>query len=192
MALNRTALLVLLFSLCGLLQAAPTDRYEELTGDQDDFDALEKEWKESTTDIPPLPDDGAWSEVPVDTLPKTQKAYLDLNTLSVSHKDYVVRYWLLVRSNAGGYRATFEGIRCATKEFVIYAYGDPKRDPAVRKVKAPKWKKYGRTKRADYRVELAHDIFCTGEIPRQLRQIKQGVKGLFEAHNPFDNWTNDD
>ena len=192
MILHNTVLLVCLLTLVGLTQAEPTDRYEELTGEQDDFDSVEKVWHESTTDVPPLPDERAWSEVPLDALPDGQKAFLDLDTLTVSKKDYVVRYWLLIRSKAGGYRATFEGLRCATKEYVIYAYGDPRRKPAVRRVKQPKWKSYGRSKRSDYRVELGHDLFCSGEVPRRIPQIEQGIRGLFEAHNPFDNWTNDD
>jgi len=190
--LQRAVSAMLLFFLFGQPHAAPTDRYEEITGEHDDFEVIEREWKESAGEIPPLPDDGAWSEVRLDSLPKNQRAFLDMSTLSVSKKDFVVRYWLLVRSNAGGYVATYEGLRCATKEYVVYAYGHPKRKPVVRKVKMPKWKDYGRMKRSGYRVELARDVFCTGETPRQPRQIEQALRGLFESHNPFDNWANDD
>ncbi len=190
--MKQLVFLALLFAVSGVLQAAPTDRYEELTGDQDDFEAKVKEWKESTTDIPPFPEEDAWKQLQLDVLPKNQQGFLAMDSLSISDKDYVVRYWLLIRSTAGGYTATFEGLRCSTKEYVIYAYGDPRRKPVVRKVKLPKWKKYGRMKGANYRVELADDFFCTGEIPRQRRQIEQAVRGLFEQHNPFDNWTNDD
>ncbi len=189
--MKPVVLLALLFSLTSLLHSAPTDRYEELTGDQDDFEANVKEWKESFTQIPPLPDDGAWAQVQIDSLPANQRAFLDLGTMSISDKDYVVRYWLLVRSTAGGYTATFEGLRCGTGEYAVYAYGNPRRDPAVREVKKPKWKKTSHT-RSGYRAELADDVFCSGGVPRERYQIEQAVQGRFEQLNPFDNWTNDD
>ncbi|WP_456415945.1 CNP1-like family protein [Thiolapillus sp.] len=189
--MKQVVFLALLLFAMGLSQGAPTDRYEELTGEQDDFEANPKEWKERFSGVPPLPGEGAWTSVRVDSLPKNQRAFLDTNTLSVSDKDYVVRYWLLIRSTAGGYTATFEGLRCGTEEYVIYAYGNPRRKPAVREVKTPKWKEIGGARSA-YRKELAKDVFCTGGVPRERYQIEQAMKGLFEQLNPFDNWTNDD
>ncbi|WP_456379070.1 CNP1-like family protein [Thiolapillus sp.] len=189
--MKPVVLLALLFFVAGVLHSAPTDRYEELTGDQDDFEANVKEWKESRSEIPALPDDDAWTQVQIDSLPKNQRAFLDMSTLSISDKDYVVRYWLLVRSTAGGYTATFEGLRCGTGEYVVYAYGNPRRKPAVREVRKPKWKGIGGVRSA-YRKELAEDVFCTGGVPRQRYQIEQAVQGRFEQLNPFDNWTNDD
>ena len=192
MGIKQVVLLVGLFAISNLIHGKPTDRYEELTGEQDDFEVIEKEWKEGASEIPPFPDDEMWQPVQIDSLPKHQKAFLDINSLSVSDKDFVVRYWLLIRSKAGGYMASFEGLRCATKEYIVYAYGNPRRDPVVRKVKRPKWKRFGRSRKFDYRVELAEDFFCTGEIPRHRYQIEQAIKGLYEQLNPFDNWTNDD
>lgn len=189
--MKPVVLLALLFSVTSLLHSAPTDRYEELTGDQDDFEVNVKEWKERFSGIPPLPEDDAWTQVQIDSLPENQRAFLDMGTLSVSDKDYVVRYWLLFRSTAGAYTATFEGLRCGTEEYVVYAYGNPRRKPAVREVKTPKWKAIGGARSA-YRKELAEDVFCTGGVPRERYQIEQAVKGLFEQRNPFDNWTNDD
>jgi hypothetical protein len=190
--IKQLAVSILLAGAVAGLQAAPTDRYEEVTGEFDDFDGEVKEWKESLSEIPPLPGDGDWQNIQVDALPKNQHAYLDMKTLTISDKDFVVRYWLLIRSSAGAFTMTYEGLRCSTGEYIVYAYANPGRKPVMRKVKMPKWKKYGLLKQSGYRVELAEDFFCTGEIPRQKRQIEQAGKGLFEEHNPFDNWTNDD
>lgn len=192
MRIKQLMISVLLIGFAAGIQAAPTDRYEEMTGEFDDFDGEVKEWKESFSEIPPLPQDSDWRQIRVDALPKNQTAYLDMNTLAISHKDFVVRYWLLIRSKAGAFTISYEGLRCSTKEYIVYAYANPRRKPVVRKQKMPKWKKYGLLKKGDYRAELAEDFFCTGEIPRQKRQIEQSARGLFEAHNPFDNWTNDD
>ncbi len=179
--------------LCGgALCAAPTDRYEELTGEQDDFDADVREWQEFRTEIPPLPEEDSWMPVSVDALPKNLHAYLDLNTLNLSDKDFVVRYWLLIRSDRGGHTATWEGVRCGTGEYVVYAYGYMNRKSPVRPVKQPKWRALSGRGGSNYRQELATDVFCAGTEPRKKFQVEQAVKGLYESHNPFNNWMNDD
>ncbi|WP_456448877.1 CNP1-like family protein [Thiolapillus sp.] len=184
--------LISLLLCAGGLLAAPTDRYEELTGDQDDFEADVKEWKEFRTEVPPVPADDAWTPVSIDALPKNLHAYLDMNSLNVSDKDFVVRYWLLIRSDKGAYTASFEGVRCSAREYILYAWGYKKRTPPVRPVKQPRWRPLGNGRSGNYRQELAEDVFCAGETPRRKYQIKQAVKGLYEAHNPFNNWMNDD
>jgi len=179
--------------LCvGGLWAAPTDRYEELTGEQDDFEADVKEWKEFRTEIPPLPEDDAWTEVPLDALPKNMHAFLDMDSLNRSDKDFVLRYWLLIRSDKGAYTATWEGLRCSAREYVIYAWGYKNRKVALRRAKQPRWRPLSAQSSGNYRLELADDVFCAGETPRRKFQIEQAVKGLYEAHNPFNNWMNDD
>ncbi|WP_457673469.1 CNP1-like family protein [Thiolapillus sp.] len=185
-------MLFILLLACAGVSAAPTDRYEELTGEQDDFEADVKEWKEFRTEVPPFPPEDAWVPVSLDSLPEKLHAYLHMDSLNVSDRDFVVRYWLLVRSERGGYTATFEGVRCDTREYVVYAYGDPRRSPAIRKVKLPKWRSLWGQKSGNYRQELAEDVFCAGETPRRKYQMEQAVKGLYEAHNPFNNWMNDD
>ena len=178
--------------LWGAGVAAPTDRYEELTGEEDDFKVIEKSWEESTARIPPLPAEKNWQEIRIDALPKGQHLYLDLSSLYIDKKDWVVRYWLLVRSDAGAFNATFEGMRCVTKEFVIYAYGVKDREPSVRQIKQPKWKKVGHRRQFNFRDELRADVFCAGETPRTKPEIEASAKGAYEYLNPFNNWVNDD
>ena len=192
LSLPRISLLL----LCGLLLGqggvnAATDRYDEITRDQD-FDVVEKPWKEERGEIPPLPGQGDWTEVRLDTLPKNQHAFLDLNSLGVGRQDQVVRYWIRIRSNGGGEMITYEGMHCGQRNYIVYAYAHPRRKPPVRKVSLPKWKPVeGRALNA-YREELMRDVFCSGEVPRTLRQIRQAARGRYEQMNPFDNWTNDD
>ncbi len=172
--------------------AEPTDRYEELTGEQDDYEVVGKNWIESGSKVPPMPQQGDWSPVRMDSLPENQHAYIDMHSLRLNRKDYVVRYWLLIRSNGGGFSATFEGMRCATGEYIIYAYGYKDREPPLRKLSLPKWRRISKVNGFNYRAELQQDVICAGETPRSERQIGQAVKGLFEQHNPQDNWSNDD
>ncbi len=174
-----------------LAWAAPTDRYEELTGEHDDFDVEEKPWQEERGAVPPLPESG-WTEVQLDSLPPRQHAYLALDGVTVGEKDQVVRYWLSIRSEGGGEMTTYEGIHCGRRGFIVYAYGRPGRKPPVRKARHPWWKPLEAVHGLRYRLELAEDVFCSGEVPRTLRQIRQAAQGRYEQANPFDNWTNDD
>lgn len=188
----KSTLLLFLLAAPVFCLAQPTDRYEELTGEQDEFDAVEKEWVEGRYEIPPLPEEKEWTPVQIDALPVNQHAYLHMKSLQRSDKDLVVRYWLLLRSDGGGYSAAYEGTRCATEEYITYAWGREKRQPQVRKVKQPRWKPIGIRKQGNYREELTRGIFCSGAVPRTRRQIEQSVQGRYEKMNPFDNWTNDD
>lgn len=181
---------MILFSQGVLAEA--TDRYEELTGEEDDFDVVEKPWKEYRREVPPLPGKEQWQPVRLDSLPKSQHAFIDLGSLDIGSRDQVVRYWLAIRSDAGGAMTTYEGIHCGNRNFIIYAYGYPDREPHVRPVRNPKWKPVSGQRTAPYRWELMQDVLCSGEVPRTLRQIGQAAKGRFEKMNPFDNWTNDD
>ena len=45
----------------GVLHSAPTDRYEELTGEADDLRYSGEEWQESETKIPDLPPESGWA-----------------------------------------------------------------------------------------------------------------------------------
>ena len=176
----------------GASWAAPTDRYEELTGEEDDFEVIEREWKEQATEVPPLPEADRWRAVRLDELPPGQQAFIDLHSLTIGEKDLVIRYWLSIRSKGGGRMTSFEGLHCGKKAFVVYAWGNPRREPAVRKVRRPVWKPVREQRHAPWRWELMWDVLCSGEVPRTPRQIEQAVEGRYEQMNPFDNWTNDD
>ena len=182
--------LLILFS--APLLAEPADRYEEMTGEQDEFDVVEKPWKEERGEIAPLPGKGDWVPVRLDTLPRNQNAFIDLKTLTIGRRDQVVRYWLSIRSNAGGNMTTYEGLHCGNRNYIIYAYAYPQRKPPLRPVREPKWKPVKDWGGSAYRWELMKDVLCSGEVPRTPRQIGDAAKGRFEKMNPFDNWTNDD
>lgn len=188
--LTATGFILLLF-ITAFAMAKPTDRYEEITGEQDDFDVIEKPWLESGIQVPELPNDAAWSPVPMDSLPKTQQLALDKNTMKVDQKDWVVRYWVLIRSTGGAYNAAYEGIRCTTNEFIIYAYGQNKREPNVKRVREPRWMDVGQRRKGNYRRELVDYFFCAGEVPRNIKQIEQAIDGVFELMNPYEEITDD-
>ncbi len=185
-------LFLLAFLLLPVVHAAPTDRYEELSGEEDDFHFEGKPWKEVRGEIPPIPGEKHWTPVRMDTLPKHQRAFIALDSVSVGKEDQVVRYWISIRSDGGGRMTTYEGMHCGQKRYIVYAYGHPHRKPPFRKVRDPKWKSVFGRGPFRYRVELMTDLFCAGATPRTPRQIRQSAAGRYQKANPWDNWTNDD
>jgi len=182
-------ILLLFVATCAM--AKPTDRYEELTGEQDDFDVIEKPWEESAFQVPELPADDGWVNFPMDSLPATQKLALSKNNITIDKKDWVVRYWVLISSTGGAYNAAYQGVRCRTREFVTYAYGQKNREPRVTLVKEPRWTDIGKRRKGNYTEELARYIFCSGEVPRTPREMEQAIDGRFELMNPYQDYFDD-
>lgn len=187
---TATGLILLLFIAASAI-AEPTDRYEEVTGEEDDFDAIERPWQESTIKVPKLPADDDWDTIPMDSLPATQKLALGKNSILIDKKDWVVRYWLLITSTGGAYNASYQGLRCRTRQFVTYAYGQKDQDPKVTPVKEPRWTDIGPRRRGNYHHELAHYIFCSDEVPRTPKQMQQAIDGVFELTNPYQEYFDD-
>lgn len=187
---TATGLILLLFVAASAI-AEPTDRYEEVTGEEDDFDTIERPWQESAVKIPGLPADDDWDTIPMDSLPATQKLALGKNSIRIDKKDWVVRYWLLIRSTGGAYNASYQGLRCRTRQVVTYAYGQKDQDPEVTPIKEPRWADIGNRKRGNYLHELAHYIFCSGEVPRTPKQMQQAIDGVFELANPYQEYFDD-
>ncbi len=175
----------------GWIAAAPTDRYEELTGEQDDFDAVQPEWHEQRGPVPPLPAESDWQAVRLDALPSGQAAFIDLGSLSVG-PDGVVRFWLQVRSRGGARMIQYAGVHCGRGERVTYAWGHPGRKPPVKLVAQPRWRPLSARAMDAWWRELADDVLCSGEVARTPRQIGQAARGRYEQMNPWDNFTNDD
>ena len=184
-------LLALLAGLAGPWAAAQerddTDPYWRFRESNEYDESLRTPWQEQATDVPGLPADDDLSRVRLDGLPPGMTAYLHVPTLSVGD-DHVLRYWLVIKGDGGGYNATFEGTRCAGKEYRVYAYGYPRRDPPVVKTGDAPWRS---TEQPAYRRELTTDVFCLGTTPRTPRQVEillrrgeQGGHGL-EQHFQF-------
>ena len=59
----------------------------------------------------------------LDAMPSGMRFSMDLENVTVSDKDYVTRTWFVVRSD-NAYNGTYEGIRCSTGEYKVYAYAN--------------------------------------------------------------------
>lgn len=78
-------------------------------------------WKEGDVSLPPYPGDADLIEFQVSS-GTTFRFFIDPASLSVS-ADGVVRYTLVARSPSGAVNISYEGIRCDTKAYKVFARG---------------------------------------------------------------------
>lgn len=169
----------LLLILPGLAWTAGTDvdpsaRFTEQ--DNGYNEALEAPWVEIETRVQGGPKDTDLSEIEIEHLPSAMSLYADLQNLSVDERDHVTRLWLVVRSDSGAYNGSYEGFRCATGEYKVYAYFNPRRSTPLRVIKLPRWRPIRPT---GYRNELAREVLCSGTNPRDPHSIR--VRPLHQA-----------
>lgn len=191
--MKRLVFTTLLLAL-GSAQAArdrdPTDPFYDWKGENEkgvfDYDdSQDKPWQESDAKLPPLPTDADLLPLQLDTLPPNLKAYIGAGSLSFDPNDRVLRYWLVITSPAGAYNASFEGTRCETGEYKVYAFGNPRRTPSTRAASKPTWKPFDSNWRADYRAEMMRTLLCSEATrARKLDDILATLRGQRAYRDP--------
>lgn len=140
---------------------------------EEDFDDLEKPWQEVALQLPAAPQ-------PENLLPffvsatATQSFAVDAKSLSVG-SDGVVRYTLVATSPAGARNMSYEGIRCATYERKLYAFGHP--DGSWTRSRRDQWERINGNAANRQHAALFKDYFCSetsvaggaDDIARRLR-----------------------
>jgi hypothetical protein len=124
-----------------------------------------------------LPERDDLLKVDLDQLPPGMKLMVDTSRISVNPDDQVVRVWLWIRSKSGADNASFEGFRCDTREYKVYAYGNPRRKPPVTKAKKPVWREAKKLVSGNYRRELMDFYFCGFNKIRNERDIAAYLSG---------------
>lgn len=133
---------------------------------------LAETWQEEETALPPYPSARDLVEFAV---PGTGgfHFFVDGQTLRVGD-DGVVRYALVARSTGGADNVSYEGVRCATHEYRIYAVGHP--DGRWSGRPGP-WQPVGAASgAARWRTVLERDYFCRGKQP--IRDREEGLRLL--------------
>ena len=157
-AVFRTLALLLWAALCGPASAAkgPAD-YEMILQRTSDREMDEKPWAEIEQQLPPAP--RAENLVPIYVGPMTEHNFaVDRESVSVS-ADGVVRYTLVVTSSAGAKNISFEGIRCATGERRLYAFG--RSDGSWSKARNNQWVRIEDNSLNRHHAALYKEYFCT-------------------------------
>ena len=179
-------------SMVGFILASPAvpardvgaDPYYEYrendTGDFSYDDSKDIPWIENETEVLAVPKPDNLSTVQLDLLPAGMELLIDKSRININPDDRIVRVWLWVRSNAGAERGTFEGFRCETGEYKVYAYANPHREPPVTKAKRPRWislKSAFASMKRNYRSELMKDYLCNMGRPRSAADVLEYLRG---------------
>lgn len=141
-------------------------------------------WEEGQTKIPPFPEDENLIEFRV-TRPSAAFSYfIDANSLSYTKADGIVRYTVVIRSKTGAKNVAFEGIRCSTKEYKTYAFGNGKGEFV--KPRKLVWKGIMANNYTRYRKDLSDFYFCNIHIldlsaEKILAEMKYGQTRIPDA-----------
>jgi len=123
---------------------------------------------------------GAWQENKLAGLPKLPQAGTTLLPFDVSNdtplkfavdpgslsvgSDGVVRYTVVITSPSGARNVNYEGIRCDTYEWRLYASLNADHDGWDQTV-ANDWSRIENGSLNSYHAALYHDYFCTSKMP---------------------------
>lgn len=134
----------------------------------------EKEFKEDALRLPAYPDDAALIEFRPRGHSKN-RFYVDRNSVSLG-ADWVVRYTAVIKSASGVANVSYEGLRCKTSEYKVYAYGT--RNGTWTNAREPKWQDVGSTT-ANFRYSLWVDYLCDSEAVggRNAKDLIARLKG---------------
>jgi hypothetical protein len=150
-------------------------------------DSRDIPWIENETEVLSMPRAEDLQRVAIDALPGNLELSIDMSRITVNPDDRVVRAWLWVRSDSGAESGTFEGFRCSTREYKVYAYANPNRDPPVRKANRAVWLDAKKSGTANYRAELLKDYFCGIRGTRDAAEIRDAMTGQFRRETFFSN-----
>jgi hypothetical protein len=141
----------------------------------------EKPFKEEVLNLPGFPNDAALIEFRPRGYSKN-RFYIDRNSVSLG-ADWVVRYTVVIKSTSGVANVSYEGMRCKTSEYKVYAYGT--RDGTWANARDPKWQNVDGTT-ANLRYSLWVDYLCDSEGVggRNAKELISRLKG--DPLNNFD------
>lgn len=124
-----------------------------------DFDD-EKPWAEVEAQLPPYPKQENLLPFFVSAT-TVNKFFVDAASISAG-EDGVVRYSLVIKSPAGAENVSFEGVRCASRERKLYAFG--RKEGAWSKARLAKWEPINYKERNRQHHMLYDDFFCPDGI----------------------------
>lgn len=154
-------------SLCGLLLLAPACAQE---GPASTF-IEPPPWQEQAVSLPAYPADADLLPFTADLPDLSQTFTLDAKSLRVG-ADRVVRYTVVITATSGAHNVLYEGIRCETREFRIYAYGEASR--RFRPAQSDKWNNISAQGWGGFRASLLRNYLCDDHLsPYHLKEIKR-------------------
>lgn len=134
-------------------------------------------WKEQAFELPAYPDGQHYVSVPLQIAGSRLEMSIDEPSLVIG-EDGVVRYVMLLRAPSGSENLFYEGIRCSTREWRTYAYGDSA--GTWRTVEGGEWAPIRNLGVERYRERLYRYYLCDpamGTLRRaeMLRRMRYGL-----------------
>ena len=160
--------------LTALLLMLPLTVYAEWGQFDFEFES-EKPWVELSAQLPPTPKAENLVEFNVSSATRNRH-FVDTASISVG-EDKVVRYTVVIEAVGGARNVAFEGLRCATGERRLYAYGQP--DGTWSKARNAQWEGIKFRSLLSYHKALFEDHFCPDGI--NVRDAKEAVRTLRQA-----------
>jgi len=160
--------------LTALLLMLPLTVYAEWGQFDFEFES-EKPWVELSAQLPPTPKAENLVEFNVSSATRNRH-FVDTASISVG-EDKVVRYTVVIEAVGGARNVAFEGLRCATGERRLYAYGQP--DGTWSKARNAQWEDIKFRSLLSYHKALYEDYFCPDGI--NVRDAKEAVRKLRQA-----------
>ena len=137
----------------------------------------ERSWSESNFQLPAYPKGDDLIEFYVSAATEF-KFFIDRASLSISPEG-VVRYTLLARSPSGAENVTYEGIRCKTGAYRIYAYG---RTGGTWAPRASDWRPIEPKSVQRWHQALWREYFCPQKVP--IYDVAEGIDALRRGGHP--------
>ena len=166
-SLKRFALVAGCIAAGVLLAACSSTKHPSSNKDDSNFTYLldrKGTWTEDKlTSLPPLPQPNA-KLLPFDVSNNTPLTFaIDPASLSIG-KDGVVRYSIVITTPSGGRNVNYEGIRCETYEWRLYASLNADHDGWDQTV-ANDWSRIEKGTLNAYHSALFTDYFCANKMP---------------------------
>ena len=148
---------------------------------------LRSDWEQRNLPVEPAPEEGLVMpaypaaarlvEVPVAD-GGSFRYYVDPGSLSAG-RDGIVRYSVVARSPSGSENVFYEGLRCATRQYRIYAIGRSDRTWGGRQ---GDWQPLAASATQPWRGVLFRDYFCPHADA--VRTAAEGVQALERGGHP--------
>jgi len=158
-------------NLLALLLMLPLTAYAEWGQFDVEFEA-DKPWVELAAQLPPPPKAENLIEFNVSSATRNRH-FIDAASISVG-EDKVVRYTVVVEAAGGARNVLFEGLRCATAERRLYAYGQS--DGTWTKARNSGWEGIKLRSQLSYHKALFERHFCQDWI--NVRDAKTAEHNL--------------
>lgn len=145
-----------------------------------------EEWQEELTLLPDYPGDEDLLEFQVDRPDSPFRYLIDATHLDTSAEDGVIRFTLLLESRRGARNVSFEGIRCSTRDYKVFAYGDGR--GAFHPTHLPEWQAISSRDADPVRVDLLNHYLCRNGIPRERDEILRRLGASLTGANRRNHW----